>query len=295
MSGAIVCGKRSSSPSSSSIFVAKRNRFSSSSSSRSSNYHHFPCVFASPIDQLLQLYPHMDKQLLERALDECGNDLDSAITSLNELRLGSHPFTDAAQESHVVVANNGEVSSADNPSAPEVLTMDGADWVELFVNEMTSASNIDDARARAARALGTLEKSICTRARAEAAQSFYPENAALKEQIESLVHENNVLKRVVSSQHERQKEFDEQNQELQNLKPLLAQYQEQLRTLEEAVVISGWIVLQELETCNFKAFYVKRLAGVAEVAFGMGQGENWYPYIMTIPDMLLVHIWSHLC
>lgn len=28
-------------------------------------------------------------QLLERALEACGNDLDSAIKSLNELRLGS--------------------------------------------------------------------------------------------------------------------------------------------------------------------------------------------------------------
>ena len=28
-------------------------------------------------------------QLLERALEECGNDIDSAIRSLNELRLGS--------------------------------------------------------------------------------------------------------------------------------------------------------------------------------------------------------------
>lgn len=51
--------------------------------------------------------------------------------------------------------------------------MDGMEWVELFVREMMSASNIDDARARASRALEALEKSICTRAGAEAAKSFH--------------------------------------------------------------------------------------------------------------------------
>lgn len=50
--------------------------------------------------------------------------------------------------------------------------MDGPEWVELFVREMMSASNMDDARARAARALEVLEKSICARAGAEAAKSF---------------------------------------------------------------------------------------------------------------------------
>ena len=71
-----------------------------------------------------------------------------------------------------VAATNGEVVSSEDPSAPKNLPMDGAEWVELFVREMMSASNMDDARARASRALEVLEKSICARATAEAAQSF---------------------------------------------------------------------------------------------------------------------------
>lgn len=54
----------------------------------------------------------------------------------------------------------------------------------------------------------------------------------LKEQVELVLRENSVLKRAVSIQHERQKEFEERSQELQHLKQLVAQYQEQVRTLE---------------------------------------------------------------
>lgn len=54
----------------------------------------------------------------------------------------------------------------------------------------------------------------------------------LKEQLEAQMQENTLLKRAVSMQHERQKEFEENSQELQRLKQLVSQYQEQLRTLE---------------------------------------------------------------
>lgn len=67
---------------------------------------------------------------------------------------------------------NGDVASAGDPLPPQNLPMGGADWVELFVTEMTNASNMDDARARASRALEVLEKSICGRVTAEAAQTF---------------------------------------------------------------------------------------------------------------------------
>ena len=41
------------------------------------------------------------------------------------------------------------------------------------MREMTSASNMDDARSRASRVLEVLEKSICARANAEAANNFH--------------------------------------------------------------------------------------------------------------------------
>lgn len=178
---------------------------------------------------------------------------------------------------------DSEAHPTEDPSASAHLSMDGMEWVELFVREMTSASNIDDARARASRALEALEKSICTRAGAETAKSFnqvfyysyqcfflysrpvfsdyyrwdilvgfvlrgfsaclplHQENMMLKEQMQALIQENTILKRAVSIQHERQKEFEESSQELQQLKQLVSQYQDQLRTLEVELINSCMI------------------------------------------------------
>ncbi|CAI0542804.1 unnamed protein product [Linum tenue] len=257
---AIVCGKRSffeelnvTSPP-----VNKRIRCSSSSPVRFSPPRPSPASsFSTPprapvvssasahlVEQLAAIFPEMDKELLERALAECGEDLDSAIRSLNELRLGSADknldsdggkcdgLLDANGNVQGVESTNPALPPAEDPSFPSNVQMDGAEWVELFVREMTSASNMDDAKARASRALEALEKSIYARAGAEAVKNFQLENLKLKEQVQLLIHENTILKRAVTIQHERQKEFDDRNQELQHLKQLVAQYQDQLRTLE---------------------------------------------------------------
>lgn len=60
----------------------------------------------------------------------------------------------------------------------------------------------------------------------------------LKTQIEVLRKDNFILKRAVAVQHERQKEYEERNQEVQQLKQLIAQGKEQLRTLEVNVLPS---------------------------------------------------------
>ena len=58
------------------------------------------------------------------------------------------------------------------------------------------------------------------------------EHVMLREQFEVALRENTILKRAVAIQHERQKEYDDRNQEVQHLKQMLSQYQEQLRILE---------------------------------------------------------------
>ncbi|CAK9161590.1 unnamed protein product, partial [Ilex paraguariensis] len=183
--------------------------------------------------------------LLERVLEESGDDLDSAIRSLNELCLGSAENlgyaaakSAATPEANVqfstsdILTSNGDAPAAEDPLHSQDLPVDGADWVELLVREMMSSSNMDDARARASRVLVVLEKSICARATIDAAKSFQQENILLKQQLEVLIQENTVLKRAVSIQHERQKEFEDRGQEVHHLKQLVTQYQEQLRTLE---------------------------------------------------------------
>lgn len=244
---AVVCGKRSSffedhtvpSSSSSSPPASKRIRCFSPSSSVQFSSSRFLAL-----DRLIALFPDMDNQVLERTLNQCGDDIETAIKSLTELRLVSNENAGSAVgngaeyqiQPHVVsdVAGNGvangEAVLAENPP-PQKHPIDGADWVDLFVREMLSASNMDDARTRASRALEMLEKSIYERVTSEA-HGLKQENMMMKEQLQALIQENSLLKRAVAIQHERQKEFDDRGQELHNLKQMVSQYQEQLRTLE---------------------------------------------------------------
>ncbi|KAK9066293.1 hypothetical protein SSX86_013614 [Deinandra increscens subsp. villosa] len=233
---AIVCGKRpffeelSTSPISASPPVAKKLRCSSTSPVRISPFANPPPASA-PIDQLRAVFPNMDKQLLEKALEESGNDLDSAIKSLNELRLG-HVDGNSSTVPLSNTATSDKYATIENSSVHANTPRNGAEWVELFVNEMMNATSVDDARSRAMRMLESLEKSIKERSGGEAAQNLHKENTVLKEQIEVLLRENTILKRAVAIQHERQKDYDENTQEVQHLKQLLMVHQEQLRTLQ---------------------------------------------------------------
>ncbi|KAF7078406.1 hypothetical protein CFC21_082851 [Triticum aestivum] len=206
------------------------------------------------LHHLRSLFPHMDPQLLERALEASGDDLDFAIRSLNDLRLESAEaiFSAAFSEPENGLSTalklsaegmlieftsegNGQLDAiSGNPPATDNCQTNhhSSEWVELFVREMMSASDINDARARASRALEVIEKSIMERTGAEAVQNLHKENKMLKEQLAIALRENAVLKRGVAIQHERQKEFDDKTQEVHNLKQLILQYQEQLKTLE---------------------------------------------------------------
>ncbi|KAJ3693285.1 hypothetical protein LUZ60_008765 [Juncus effusus] len=227
---AAVCGKRSSSifeelplPTAYNQSAAKRSRCGPLSSPPRDN----------PIlAHLRSLFPQMNHELLERALEASGNDIDSAIKSLTELHLESEQ---QHQQSTLNPSQNGSVSS--DPASGENSGLpcggsDGSEWVELFVREMMNASDVNDARVRASRALEVLEKSIVSRAGSEAAQNLQKENLMLKGHMEGLLKENSILKRAVAIQHERQKEQEDKNQELNQMKQLVSQYQEQVRNLE---------------------------------------------------------------
>ncbi|CAN6459670.1 unnamed protein product [Victoria cruziana] len=238
---AIVCGKRS-------LFeelhspppVSKRLRCAGGSSPiRLSPSRVVYSAIDSPLLQLRELFPAMDEQLLERTLEACNNDLDSAIKSLNQLCLGECNEASAGIKSDVNACvfsqESGEVASDDAPAhgpSPTDLPTDGLEWVELLVREMMSAGDMNDARLRASRILEVLEKSIMSRAGEVVAENLRKENLILKEHFEALLRDNQILKRAVTIQHERQREYDERVQELQHLKQLVSQYQDQVRTLE---------------------------------------------------------------
>lgn len=194
--------------------------------------------FPTLIDHLRNLFPNMDDQIIERALQECGNDLDAAIKSLHGLCLGSAdensvlaPQPDAAVETGVF-ENNGDASASGNQPAENNLPADGPGWINLFVSEMSCATSVDDARARAAKLLKVLEKSISTHASSGEITDLQKENLMLKYQIEVLTKERNCFKSAFRIQLERLSDYEDKDRELQQLKHLVSQYQEQIRTLE---------------------------------------------------------------
>ncbi|KAG6430624.1 hypothetical protein SASPL_108696 [Salvia splendens] len=203
----IVCGKRSyfedidagaSSPAAASLPAYKKLRCSSSTSPVRFTYS--PPVHTSSVDQLKDLFPELEIQLLEKALEESVNDLDLAIKKLHEFCRGHvNEKIDTTEENatmeKVASQTSGDSVPLQEPQTQNNLPADGAEWVDLFVREMMSATSIDDARFRAASILESLEKSISPRACAEAAQNSYKENLMLKEHIEVLLRDNAILKR----------------------------------------------------------------------------------------------------
>eukprot|EP00252_Welwitschia_mirabilis_P014428 TRINITY_DN316_c0_g4_i1.p1 TRINITY_DN316_c0_g4~~TRINITY_DN316_c0_g4_i1.p1 ORF type:complete len:275 (-),score=41.05 TRINITY_DN316_c0_g4_i1:462-1286(-) len=244
---ALVCGKRSfledlcSTPP-----ITKRIRCSGNSSpiriARS------PSLDSSPVSHLRSLFPDMDQQYLQAALEVCDNDLASAVKRLTELRLqrnerdlsvcqSESELRDTSRDgepAHVNQRKNIPVENCSgnnegivNPDSP----VNGSDWVDLFLSEMQNASDMIDAKMRASKALEALEKAIHARS-GPPVENLQKENLVLRQQVENLTRDNSILRRAVAIQHERQKEHEERGNELQQLRQLISQYQEQLRTLE---------------------------------------------------------------
>jgi hypothetical protein len=177
-----------------------------------------------------------------------------------------------------VFEGNGDASASGNQAAENNLPADGPEWIELFVSEMSCATSVDDARARAAKLLEVLEKSISANVSSGAMTDlqrvcvwtvidffngslivllefclwkifmdckclacivvvlisgfFVQENLMLKYQVEVLTKERNCFKSAFRIQLERLSDYEDKDRELQQLKQLVSQYQEQIRTLE---------------------------------------------------------------
>ncbi|XP_048490533.1 uncharacterized protein LOC104901986 isoform X5 [Beta vulgaris subsp. vulgaris] len=146
-------------------------------------FHAYSCLkgYRFLADIMMQRF-HM---LIEQTLENNGHDLDLAIKSLNDLRLGCAGnvlgTTDSSSATHSQPSNQPQVHGDDggstrDPSVSNNLPMDGLEWVELFVREMSAASDVEDARIRASRALEAFEKTIRAHAKADTAQNFQQVN-----------------------------------------------------------------------------------------------------------------------
>ncbi|CAN0926646.1 hypothetical protein LINGRAHAP2_LOCUS35457 [Linum grandiflorum] len=168
---------------------------------------------------LLQMFPAFDPECVKRALWENNNKLEEAIESLR----GSS-FHDAL---HSPPTTSTACSGEQVPEVP----IDGSKWVDHFVQEMTTSADLNDARRRAAAILEVFEKSIASSQSRESKEKEM-ENAALRNHLQGLVSDNQILKRAVAIQHDRNLEQEEKAKEVHNVKVVLNQYQEQIRSLE---------------------------------------------------------------
>ncbi|KAJ4704725.1 Ubiquitin system component Cue [Melia azedarach] len=235
-----VCGKRvgfeeicgSSSPTS-----AKRSRCSNFGSLVRSGSD-------DPVSVLLQMFPDLDPEVLKSVLRNHENNIEDATDSLRAISFGNNSERNRPQGLDSTTVGNcsaipGESASSCSQMAEEEVgdanttihvesMTDGSKWVDLFVNEMMSAKDLDDARGRAARILEAFERSII--ANSKASKEF--EHASLKEHLQSLLNDNQILKKAVSIQHERHLEQEQKDKEIELLKVIINQYQEQARNLE---------------------------------------------------------------
>ncbi|GLC37604.1 hypothetical protein PLESTB_001668800 [Pleodorina starrii] len=123
--------------------------------------------------------------------------------------------------------------------------MTAEQWVDLLVAEMSAASDMGDARQRAVGFLGQFEAFVARFVKqqqqageagaadaAAAGGSGGASAAGLAARAAKLAEENAVLKKAVQIQHRQLQERAAQEAEVGQLKALLAQYQEQVRTLQ---------------------------------------------------------------
>ncbi|KAM0953567.1 putative ubiquitin system component CUE, UBA-like superfamily [Dioscorea sansibarensis] len=240
-----VCGKR----------LGLEEFFGSSPAAKRSR-----CFYGSPISSpdfgfasddkvssLLRMFPSINREVVETILKSHDDKIDDAIKSLDALCLvdGStmngagvleptfHLNDDNIEGmSGVLGAQTSEVKveAASNNSLPH----DRASWVEFFVQEMMNTSNWDEVRDRVSKILEAFERSVLEQPTSseDAIHREQQEIASLKEQLVCLLRDNQILKKAVAIQHERNLENDERLKEVQQLKHIISQYEEQVRTLE---------------------------------------------------------------
>ncbi|KAL6337033.1 hypothetical protein AAG906_036347 [Vitis piasezkii] len=242
-----VCGKRVGFEEifGSSSTSAKRSRCSTFGSPvRSSD---FGSGSDDSVSVLLQMFPNLDREMVETVLRTHNNKIEDAIESLHALSLGDTIARNESQGLDSAMMGNNDTGPAQSEHEYGQTTeqkvedvqdlksmfefgnaMDGSKWVDLFVHEMMNATDLSDARARAARILEAFEKNVVS----HSMELKELEHASLKEHLQNLLRDNQILKRAVAIQHDRNLEQEERAREVQQLKDVIRQYQEQVRALE---------------------------------------------------------------
>ncbi|KAJ0987753.1 hypothetical protein J5N97_006109 [Dioscorea zingiberensis] len=195
---------------------------------------------------LLHMFPSMDREVVETILNSHGHKIDDAIKSLHALCIGDGTTlketvcldSDLTSDGHVVagdkITHMPEWKAEEaNHGNLDYKPQNGLSWVDVFVHEMMNALDLNDVRFRAAQMLEAFEKSVITNYTASDKNCMEQQEViSIKEQLQCLLRDNQILKKAVAIQHERSLEQEEKLKEIQQLKHVLGKYQEQIQTLE---------------------------------------------------------------
>ncbi|KAG7549250.1 UBA-like superfamily [Arabidopsis thaliana x Arabidopsis arenosa] len=170
-----------------------------------------------PVASLIHMFPSMDPEFVREVLSNKNYVFEEAKESLSSILFNG--------DSDRIEAGSfdGSVGSWRDEDM-----IDGAKWVDRLVSEMAKAINVDDMRRRVAVILEALERII----KKNTNVSNKLEYASLKESLQSLINDNQILKRVIANQHQRSSENEEKAKQVQHLKGVVGQYQEQVHKLE---------------------------------------------------------------
>ncbi|KAJ1260074.1 hypothetical protein BS78_10G204000 [Paspalum vaginatum] len=175
-----------------------------------------------PVASLQLIFPGEDPQVLQGYLQASGNVLDATIRAYKDY------LADRSTES---ASSDNEASDAFQSEAATIPT-NSAEWAELIAKEISSASDLVDAKNRAFKILRLLEISAA-RSSPDEKGKVHKEHKIVKQMLGALLHQNGVLKRAFLIQHNRLKEYQEMVQERSQFNQIVEQYQKQIKALEE--------------------------------------------------------------
>lgn len=151
--------------------------------------------------------PASPLQTVAAVLDECGSDIDQAIQRLNQLQIDQEHARRAAEGAAAGPAGpsggstptkasrpaSGDGGAAGGGSAPGPRSAE--EWVDVVVSEMAAASDVQDARARAAGVLQAFQRAVLE----TTADSRRRELEPLKHKMGELIRDNTILKKAVQA------------------------------------------------------------------------------------------------
>lgn len=140
---------------------------------------------------LKALFPGMSDETIANVLEEFGEDVDAAIRRLNELQISNSVESKETEEHGDVKAQSAE------------------DWIDMLVQQMSMAKDVDDAKRRASEILKGFEGAVLRH--------------SCPQGVESMQRENTLLKRAVGIQNSKIHELSEK---CKNVDEMLSKFEE---------------------------------------------------------------------